>query len=61
MSSTESLSRIFMMRLPHNLYEQLEQAAIREANGVSAVARRLIAKGLEREGLRGDEHRAPRG
>ena len=41
--------RRITIRLPEQLHAQIRQAAIKEANSPSAIARRLIAQGLARE------------
>ena len=47
--SGASGSKQIGLRLPADLNRRLEDIAQREANGVSAVCRRLIARGLRAE------------
>jgi hypothetical protein len=50
MSSDETKHTVFLtLRLPPPLAADLKRAALKEANPLSAVARRLIRAGLSRE------------
>jgi hypothetical protein len=40
---------VLHVRIPEDLREQLHRTACRERNGISAVARRLLARAIEDE------------
>ena len=59
MPDTLARKRTLYIRLPQQLAVDLWRVAARESNSTSAVARRLIAAGLQRE-LRTEQEAEPR-
>jgi metal-responsive CopG/Arc/MetJ family transcriptional regulator len=53
---TPTTDKVFGVRIPKRLADELEEVAAREANSMSAVARRLLSRGLEAE-QRDAQHR----
>ena len=47
--TTTTTDKVLGVRIPKRLVDELEEVAEREANSVSAVARRLLCRGLEAE------------